>query len=401
MTRASGPLVRAEEPGLVTPAFLALAGAALVFFVGGGVVLPVVAPFATGPLGSDAVGAGLAFGAFAGAALLMRPVVGWAADRFGRRPLIIGGALLSVAALGLHLAVDSLAMFIVARGVLGVGEAFFFVAVLAAGADIAPALRRGEALNLLSLSLYMGLGIGPLIGESILRAGGFDAVWLAALVLAGIAAALGLVVPETSPTVLAPRTGPRPRARLIHPAAVFPGILILAGTWGMAGFLAYLPLHAMAVGLDGAAIPFAIYALLVCGLRIVFAKLPDQLGPARVSGAALAIGAVGLFVLGLIPSPVGLIAGTVLFGAGVAFLVPSLLTLAVSRVDETERGTVVGTASAFLDLSFGLAPAVLGIVAANLGFGATFLVGAAVSALGFVLLVARRATLTPATTSPA
>ena len=390
-TAAASPAEPSTEPGLVTGPFLALAGAALVFFIGGGVVLPVVAPFAIGPLGSDAAGAGLAFGAFAGAALLLRPVVGWAADRFGRRPLIIGGALLSVAALALHLTVDSLAMFVLARGLLGVGEAFFFVAVLAAGADIAPPSRRGEALNLLSLSLYLGLGIGPLIGETVLRAGGFSTVWLAALVLTVIAAALGLVVPETSPTVLSPRAGPRPRARLVHPAAIFPGILILAGTWGMAGFLTYLPLHAAAVGMDGAAIPFAIYALLVCALRVVFAKLPDQLGPARVSGAALAIGAVGLSVLGLLPSPVGLIAGTVLFGTGVAFLVPALLTLAVSRVDETERGAVVGTASAFLDLSFGLAPAVLGLVAESAGFGATFLVGAAASALGFALLVARRA----------
>src|SRR3990170_4880619 len=118
--------------------------------------------------------------------------------------------------------------------------------------------------------------------------------------------------------------------------------------------------------------------------------MPAELGPARVSGAARAIGAVGLTGLGLVPSPLGLIAGTVLFGAGVAFLVPGLLTLAVSRVDETERGAVVGTASAFLDLSFGLAPAVLGLVAESAGFGATFLVGAAASALGFVLLIARR-----------
>lgn len=389
-TRAPGV---PAEPGLVTPAFLALAGSALVFFVAGGMVLPVVGPFAIGPLGSDAAGAGLAFGAFAGAALVMRPVVGWAADRFGRRPLLIGGAVLSVAALALHLAVDSLALFVVARGLLGVGEAFFFVAALAAGADIAPPSRRGEALNLLSLSLYLGLGIGPLIGEAILGVGGFGGVWLGSLVMTGVAVALCLVVPETSPTVLAPRPGPRTRARLVHPAAIFPGILILAGTWGMAGFLAYLPLHAADVGLDGAGVPFAIYALLVVGLRLVFAKLPDQLGPARVSGVALAIGAIGLAVLGLVSSPLGLIAGTVLFGTGVAFLVPGLLTLAVSRVDETERGAVVGTASAFLDLSFGLAPAVLGLVAESAGFGATFLVGALASALGFLLLVARRGTV--------
>ena len=376
------------ETPLVTRSFVILTATSLVFFVAGSVVLPVVAPFATGPLGTDEIGAGLAFGAFAAAALLMRPVVGWAADRFGRRPLLVGGAAMSVAALALHLVVDSLALFIVARGLLGVAEAFFFVAVLAAGADLAPPNRRGEALNFLSLSLYVGLAVGPAIGEAVLRAGGFTAVWSVALVLTVVGTAMTLLVPETSPTVLKPVTGDRPRSRLIHPAAIFPGILILAGTWGMAGFLAFLPLHVASVGMDGAGLPLAIYAALVIGLRFIFAKLPDQIGPARLSGGALAVGAVGLAILGLVPSPTGVLVGTVAFACGVAFLMPGLLTFAVSRVSEMERGSVVGTASAFLDLSFGLAPAVLGIVAARVGFGAAFLTGAVASALGFVLLLA-------------
>ena len=373
-------------PRLLTPAFLVLGLTSLVFFLAGGVVLPVVAPFTIGPLGSNAIGAGIAYGAFAVGALLLRPVVGWASDRFGRRPLIVAGALMSCGALVVHLFVDSLALFIVARALLGIAEAFFFVAVFAAGADLAPETRRGEALNLLSLSLYVGLGIGPAIGEIVQRTGGFNAVWIVALGLTIVAAVASWFVPETSPTIL--KRGEEPtRSRLIHPAAIFPGILILAGTTGMAGFLAFLPLHAASVGMDGAGLPLAIYALLVIALRIVFAKLPDQVGPARVSGGALAVGAIGLTILGLIQSPAGVLIGTVAFGLGVAFLMPGLLTLAVSRVSEMERGSVVGTASAFLDLAFGVAPALLGIVAARVGYGGVFLAGAVASALGFVLLL--------------
>ena len=156
----------------------------------------------------------------------------------------------------------------------------------------------------------------------------------------------------------------------------------------MAGFLAFLPLYTEELGMDGAGLPLAIYAVLVIGLRLVFAKLPDQIGPARVSAGALAVGAVGLVILALLPSATGVYIGTVAFASGVAFLMPGLLTLAVSRVSEMERGSVVGTASAFLDLAFGVAPAILGIVAARAGFGGVFLVGAVASALGFVLLLA-------------
>jgi MFS family permease len=373
-------------PRLVTRPFIALAATALAFFVAAGVVLPVVTPFAIDRLGSDAVGAGFAYGAFSVASLVLRPVVGWAADRFGRRPLLFVGALISVAGLAFHLVVDSLALFIVARAILGIAEAFFFVAAFAAGADLAPPARRGEALNLLSLSVYIGIGIGPLIGELVARTAGYAAVWLVALAITVGASALVALVPETSPTVVGAH-GERPKSRLIHPAGILPGLLILAGTTGMAGFLAFLPLHTVAVGMGGAGLPLAIYAGLVIFLRIVFAKLPDQIGAARLSGGALAVGAVGLLILGLAPTPIGVLVGSIVFACGIAFLLPGLLTLAVSRASEMERGSVVGTASAFFDLAFGIAPAVLGVVAVRVGFGGAFLVSAAVSAIGFAALI--------------
>ena len=44
-------LDRLPEPRLVTSAFVVLSLTSLMFFVAAGVVLPVVAPFAIGPLG--------------------------------------------------------------------------------------------------------------------------------------------------------------------------------------------------------------------------------------------------------------------------------------------------------------------------------------------------------------
>ena len=383
---------------LRSPAFVRLFLAILAFFTAGGIVLPVAARYVDGPLGADALGVGVGIGAFSVAALLLRPLVGWASDRYGRRPnLLIGGGL-TVIALVAHLAVDSLPAFVVVRAVLGVGEAFFFVAGLATISDLAPPDRRGEAINVASLGLYLGLAIGPFIGETTLSAVDYAGVWLLAAGTAVLATGLCLLLPETAPSVAAGAAA-RPRSRLIHPAGILPGILILCGTWGMAGFLAFVPLHATAVGLDGAGPALAMYALIVVGLRIVFAKLPDQVGAPRLSGAALVVTAVGLAVLGLVPTGTGLLIGTAIFAAGVAFVFPALLAVAVARVDETERGSVVGTTSAFLDLSFGLAPASLGLVASAAGYPAAFLVGAAVSLLGAgIIAVRRRSMALPART---
>ena len=60
------------------------------------------------------------------------------------------------------------------RLVLGVAEAAFFVASFAALADLAPPDRIGEALSYNSLGLYLGLALGPPLGEVVVRTAGFD-----------------------------------------------------------------------------------------------------------------------------------------------------------------------------------------------------------------------------------
>jgi MFS family permease len=391
-----------REPRLVTRGFVALAVATLAFFVAAGIVLPVAPTFAKEALGADETGVGIAIASFSIASLILRPLVGWSSDRFGRRPLLIGGALLTVAALGLHLVATDLPIFIGARALLGAGEGFFFVASIAAGADLAPEHRRGEAISFLSLSLYLGIAIGPPIGEAMLglTAGSYDAVWLAAIAVAIGAVVLSLLVPESAPAVLARAAAgdmaAHVRGPLIHPAGVFPGFISLLGLWGMAGFFTFLPLHARELGMGGAGVPFVMYALVVVVLRVIGAKWPDRFGAARVSGAALAVSAVGLALIGLFPSPEGLLAGTFVFAVGVAFIMPALLALAVARVPPTERGTVAGTVTVFLDVSFGVAPVVLGLIANRAGYEPTFIVSAVLSAAGAGLLIARRRSLEPA-----
>lgn len=390
-------------PPLLTPTFAALFVSALAFFGAGGIVLPVATRFANGPLDASGLGVGVGIGAFSIAALAFRPVVGWASDRFGRRPLLLVGGLVTVGAFAAHLFATTLPLFVVVRAVYGIGEALFFVAAVAAVTDLAPEERRGEAINIASLSVYLGLAIGPFIGETLLAAAGFAVVWIVAAATAGVATGLALLVPETAPAVLAAAaSGERPpRGRLFHPAGLLPGFLILTGAWGMAGFLTFLPLHASRVGLDGAGLPLAMYAFIVVGLRIVFVKLPDQVGAARLSGGALVVGAIGLALVGTLPGVIGLFIGTAIFAAGIAFMFPALITLAVGRVDESERGSVVGTASAFLDLSFGLAPALLGIVVDASGYPGVFVVSAVVSAIGAGILALRRRSLVAQPAGPA
>jgi MFS family permease len=215
------------EGRLFTGPFIALSIATLAFFVSGAVFLPVVPRFTVGPLGGDDVAVGVVLGAFAIASLLMRPFAGRFADRRGRRVVLIAGAIITVGAAFGHLVAGSIPLLILMRVALGVGEALFFVAALAAATDLAPDHRRGEAISLISLSLYLGLAIGPVIGEAALDAWGFDAAWFAAAVTALVAVGLSWFAPETLPP--GERADASSGQRLLHRRGIEPGLLLLCG----------------------------------------------------------------------------------------------------------------------------------------------------------------------------
>lgn len=388
---AAGPI---PSERLLTPTFLALAVATLVFYVASGIVVTAAPLFGGQALGLSKAEIGLAIAVFSVAALAIRPVVGWVTDRFGRRFALRLGAALTIGALLVHIPATTLVPFALARALLGAAEAFWLVAAIAAGADLAPEGRRGEALSFVSLTLYVGLAVGPALAETILAAtGSFVAVWLATAVVAAISLVLAWILPEIAPAPSAAEiaTGtsrtPSRWTRILHPAGLLPGLVILLGLSGMAYFLSFLPLYVRTIGLDAASLPLAEYGLIVVALRIVGARLPDRVGAVALSGSALAASAIGLAVIAALPSLGGLLLGTALFASGVAFIMPALLALTVARAPAEERGMAVGTATLFIDVSFGIAPVVLGAVAQVGGYQLGFVVAGLVSALGAVVLV--------------
>jgi predicted MFS family arabinose efflux permease len=318
--------------------------------------------------------------------------VGGVGDRRGRRPLmLIGSSLFAVSVLG-YTATSDPATLTALRLLTGAGEAFFFVGMVTAFTDLAPAERRGEAMSLASLSLYIGIGAGALLGELTIERLGFTAAWVLAATTALIAFAITYRTPAPGPGA-PPAAGGQDalrRHRLAHPAGVLPGLVLLASILGMAGFLTFVPLYALDVGLSGSRLVLLAFSGIVVLIRSAGARIPDRLGPARATRLALTLSAVGLAVAGIWRAPAGLFVGAVVLGVGVALLTPAVMALAVERAPAGERGAVIGTTSAFLDLAFGLGPVTLGFVAAALGRPGTFLAGALVSAAGLGLVIATR-----------
>ncbi len=381
------------RPRLVTPQFVLLGSAALAYFFADGLLVPSVPLYVTGPLAGDDVAVGLSVGAFSLSALLLRPWAGRLVDRRGRSIAMVGGAALFAASVAAYGFAEAVSVLVALRLFTGVGEAFFFVGAVTAMADLAPAERRGEAISLFSLSLYAGLAVGPPAGEAVVGSVGFGTVWLISAGAAVVAVLLTLRVGDTRGSA-----SERSEAggRLIHPAAVLPGLLLLALVWGMSGFLAFVPLYAVDLGLSGAGFVLFEFAAIVVLIRSIGARIPDRLGAARSVRISLLCTTIGLAIIGSRQTVPGLVFGTFVLGVGVALGTPAMIMLALQRAPAGERGAVMGTVSMSLDLALGLGPASFGVVAARTDRSVGFLVAALVAGAGLALAT-RRWTRRPAT----
>ena len=353
------------------------------YFLSLGVMNVALPRFIEGPLGSTDVGVGIGVGSFTVTALLLRPWSGRFGDLRGRQwPIGIGAVIHACAVAGMLLA-SSLVHVVALRLLTGVAEALFFVGVSTAAQDMAPDDRRGEAASLFSLSLFVALAIGPVIGETVLDGFGYKAVWGLAAAAATFGAVFALTVPDTR---VNPDAGDGP-GPLVHPAALRPGLILGCAIWGLAAFGPFVPLYALELGMSGARYVLLANSVTILLLRSVGARLPDRFGSLRTARFALIANPMGLAIMGLWASVPGLFVGAIILGIGQAFAFPALMTIAVNSAPASERGSVMGTFTAFFDLSFGGGAIALGAVAHAVGYNGAFLTAMGVASIGLATLI--------------
>jgi MFS family permease len=358
--------------------------ASLLAFVAIGAALPVLPVYVRGPLHSSNLAVGVVVGAFSVTSVFCRPLAGRLADHRGRRIVLVGGALaMSLGGL-LYLFAHSVGMLLVARLVVGVGEGSLYTAGATWAVDLAPADRQGKALGLFGLAVWGGLSLGPLAGELLHSAAGYNAVWALTAALPFAGAAIAACLPER---VGESRRRPREPVALFPREARRPGIALALANFGYAALAGFVVLDLRHQGVAGGASVFTVFAVSVFASRIVLSPLPDRAGArATATGAAL-FEALGLAIIALATSLSAALAGALVLGIGFAMLFPSLALMVVGEVGEERRGSALGAFTAFFDIGVGLGAPIAGATAALAGYPAVFLMGS-VAALGTGALAA-------------
>ena len=118
------------------------------------------------------------FAAYIVGLVLALLVAGRAADRCGRKRVVIPGIILALASAALFLAASSVASLLLARFLTGLSIGIIVSAGMAAVVDLGGEHRRQASSTLVSIAMVFGAGLGPILAGAIYQATSAPVAWV-------------------------------------------------------------------------------------------------------------------------------------------------------------------------------------------------------------------------------
>ena len=302
-------------------AFTLLCAATLAEFLTLGMFLAALPLFLDERLDASRFAVGGIVAAFSISALALRPVIGRQTDRRGRKWFLVAAPVILLASSAGLATARSLAAVAALRLLQGCAGAAFYTAAATMATDLAPADRRASYIARLSLFIYGGFAVGPTVAEALVRGDSFGPVWIATAATATVALVCTVLLPET----LAEPSKSTAGLRLVHPASIAPGLVLLTAAVGYSTISTFSPLYARSIGMTSSGPLYLAFAITIIGVRLVSGTLADRYGRLTVALPGMLTAAAGLVILATTPAAVIAMAGVAAFGAGFALVFPALM----------------------------------------------------------------------------
>lgn len=327
-------------------------------------------------IGGSRFDAGIVMGAMGITSLGSIPFLAPLIDRYGRRPFIIGGALLAgLSNAGFLLFQSYSPLIIIVRLAQGVGFASCFNACSTVVVDLVPKEHRAQGIGIFAVSSSAAIAVGPLIGETVLLRWGYEAYFLLLIGFGLLGSVTGLWIREP-----ASRSVPEFNHGFFRTAVrqqLFPMMLTTA-TFG-SGFAAmntFFPLYAKTLGLQ-AGVFFTAYGISLLVVRVMLGHLADRIARRKLVWTCM-IGFGSMLVLtSRIHAFWHTLAIGALFGVLQGLSYPAMMARMVDRSSDDNRAVVVGLYTGSFGIGINLSVLAWGLIADVQGLRFMFLSAAA------------------------
>lgn len=372
---------------------VALMITAFVDMVGFAMVLPLV-PFYATSMGATGSVVGLLISSFSLAQLVSAPTWGRVSDRFGRRPAVISGLLISAAAYVVFGLAGTIWALLLSRVVQGVGGGT--VGVLQAYvADASRPEDRAKGLGWLSAATSAGAVVGPAFGSLFVqwwghRGPGFGAAGFCLLSCSFawryLRESKGMRQTAEHPAPASLGTEDSALSRLIEvigqpgdpaPRLIWIYTIAIGAFYGTAPLLSLL--FADRLGVTEKTIGYFIMYFGAMGVLVragFLGTAVKRLGEARLARLGLVLLSAGLAVIAAAHTYVTTIVAITLMPLGTAFLFPCITALLSRVVPSRERGLYMGVQQTYGGVSRVAFPVLAGYLIDRQGTGSPYAVAA-------------------------
>ena len=317
-------------------------------------------------LDANAVAIGGMYTAFMLTMLLVRPIVGWALDRFGRKWFFACAFLFYVGAMLFFSSANTLVDFYVARFLQGLGASFMWVSARTIVADLSTESDRGREMGRMQALSVRGSMVGAFYGFTLLSMFAMPRAWQLAFLGYAAAALVGFIasIARVEETRQVHEHVGLSRLEFSPP---FTKLLVIVFLSGFAGALIE-PIYLIFLQ-DKFELPIMVLAMAFFPAGIVFAILPryagawsDRIGRAPVIVVGIAIAAMVSGGLPWLPHILWVAVLYTLSAVGWAMANPAQDALLGSMTDATNRGRMFGYKEAAASVGAAFGPLVGGAI---------------------------------------
>lgn len=315
--------------------------------------------------------AGLALAALTVAAVIIRPITGWALDRYGRRVILIAGLLTFLIPSLVYTLMLPIIPMLFFRFVQGFGWGISGTSQGTVASDVIPSRRLGEGLGFYSLTTSISLAMAPAIGLWLVGRFSFHALFIAGSVLTMTSLVLALMVKHPK------MEGSNQTSKLVfmEKLALRPSVIILLITITYSSLLSFFALFVQQKGLSTAGLFFTVVAITTFFSRPLSGTIVDRKGCSGYdltvfSGIATII--ASMIIIAQLSSVWHLIFGGILFGIGFGSIQPTMLTLCINIVPSNRRGAANATYWTAFDIGIAFGSVLWGIIANYFGYVVMF-----------------------------
>jgi len=355
---------------IYTKAFLGLLLANMFFWMSNNFFLPIL-PIYYHTLGMSDQQIGVAIGSFSIGAVIFRVFCGKLADRYGSKPILTAGIILSTLAIINYSYSATVVSATLSRFLHGVGISVYSGASLTMATFMNDEQHMTEAVAVFTLFTMLGVGIAAGSASWLYDFGNFGLV-----VTAGaVATILSLILFPKNPILKTKPTSGQslPLAKIIgDPGVYIPTVTLFAINMCFASIMTFLPLFLLSRGITEMHFFYVAYAIAVVFSRIWVKQLCVRLTPQRLAEYILLVFIACMVITASYTSVWALVLNGIAVGAGYGLAFPALATIVGERIQPANRATAFGFFTMAVDMGFAIGAIVMGIVADIWGYQAIF-----------------------------